>query len=310
MVYPLSVLASSLAHTANHPFHLTVGYLEGTLPAPDREVLRRILEDSGVSHDFVELGTDERFITQGHISPTTFAKFLLADLIPEQHLWLDADTIALPGWDGIFDEIAQAPSPSRLVVAHRPESASRGIGDGLAFNAGVLGWPAGERKPWSEHLSTFEVVDTQEQALFNLLYAHCLHQTSTRYNVLTYSIDQLGRDDPPFIVHYAGAHKPWHLARGLTRRCREYRCPWSAWFDAEDAFLRSASPGLTATIQELHRKALRSGTLRWRRDHSGFILLRVLSYLGPLGGAVVGLLTLGGARLPRGTHPVHPRPGR
>lgn len=301
MVYALCVALHSLQRHTSAPFGLTVGYLEGTLPEGDREYLSAVISHLGIDHQFSNLGSDKRFITQGHISPTTFAKFLLADSHPQPHLWIDADTIGLAGWDDLFAHIHEATTAQGLVVAKRDEGATR-----LDFNAGVLGWPAGARRPWSDHLNTLQVIDTQEQYLFNLLYADTAMRVSERFNVLTYRVDSLSSTTPPFIIHYAGAHKPWHMPRRHAHRCLSYRCPWSEWFIAESEFLDGL--GDSALLQDTlprRQRALRSGALRWQRDHRNLLFLRALQSLGPLGGALVAILLALVRFVPRGTHPVH-----
>lgn len=306
MVYALCVALHSLQRHVSTPFGLTVGYLEGTLPEGDRDYLSAVISHLGIDHQFSNLGSDARFITQGHISPTTFAKFLLADSHPQAHLWIDADTVGLAGWDGLFAHVHRATTAQGLVVAKREEGAT-----GLAFNAGVLGWPAGARRQWSDHLNSLGPVDTQEQHLFNLLYADTAMRVSERFNVLTYRIDTLSSKTPPFIIHYAGAHKPWHMPRRHAHRCLSYRCPWSEWFIAESEFLDGLSN--SALLQDTlgHReRALRSGTLRWQRDHRGLMFLRLLQGLGPLGDALVAIVGSLARFVPRGTHPVHREKGR
>jgi lipopolysaccharide biosynthesis glycosyltransferase len=308
MVYPLAVLLSSLSENSRRTFRLTVGYLHGALSANERAFLSDICNRLGIDHDFLELGNDPRFISQGHISPTTFAKFLLADHIQGPHLWIDADTIALPGWDSIFDVIANLSNDSHLAVAQRHSlqaQESTGPND-LPFNAGVLGWPQGPRKDWSSALSKTSVVATQEQYLFNQLYAPTATWVSERFNALTYRIDSIDSAEPPFIIHYAGAHKPWHLARHLKNRCQEHRCPWSAWFRAEEKFLHSlATSDVLSTALILQESALRAGKSRWQRDHTGFLFLRMLRVIGPFAGFVLWALAPLRQWIPRGTHPLH-----
>ena len=309
MVFPLAVLVSSMSQSATKTFRLTVGYLDGTLPEAAREYLATIFSHLGIAADFLNLDNDARFITQGHISPTTFAKFLLGDAISDQHLWLDADTVVLPGWDGLFDEIATASAAEGLVVALRgtdPSASANSDPSDLPFNAGVLGWPQGKRRDWQAPLASLAVVDTQEQYLFNILYSQTAKWVSEKFNTLTYRLDKLNRSDLPFVVHYAGPHKPWHLVPSLRHRCLIHDCPWVAWFEAEDAFLISLSnTELLAPTRRYRESAVSSGRLQWGRESSGYRLLRLLQWLGPLAKPLVGLLSLGRRWIPRGTHPLH-----
>ena len=311
MVYPLLVWAWSLAHTAQQSFRIVIGFLDGELKASHREFLGKVLTELSISHNFFELGQDERFIRQGHISPTTFAKFLLADALGEAHVWIDVDTAASPGWDDIFAEISSAPKSISLVVADRgapgqERKASTEAKHSLRFNAGVLGWPKRKRKEWSQMLTTIGIVDTQEQALFNTLYGDELKIIDESYNTLTYRYDSFAGMTLPRITHYAGAHKPWHLPRRFRKLCVAHKCPWSVWFVAERgliAHLRGSS--LTSEVLRLKKKALRSGRVSFSRDHSGLLFLRALGSMGLAGWAIIGIAKPMRSLIPRGTHPLH-----
>ena len=312
MVYGLLVWASSLQSTKAAPFHLVVAYFVGHLHEPQQRVIAQVLEELGIEHSFLPLETDNRFIQQGHISPTTFTKFLIADAIPETHVWIDIDTVALPGWDDLFLEIEKTPLEKDLVVATRGNRVAVPLGSDmivpsdLPFNAGVLGWPKRVRKDWVSELAKVGDVPTIEQYVFNTLYAHSVRTVSESFNLLTYRVDALEHDKLPRIIHYAGVHKPWHLPRNLTRPCEAHNCPWSLWLKAEHEMLRSlsGSPGFTLVKRE-QKKALRSGRFRFTRDHSGLRLLKILRILGPLGWLVVLVAKPLSRWVPRGTHPLH-----
>ena len=308
MVYGLAVLLSSLKDTSQENFTLTIGYLGERLSEDDRTFLQGLAEELQIDAEFFPLPDRDIFISQGHISPTTFAKFLLGDEFHTPHVWIDADTIALSGWDLLFDEVTACSADEGLVVAERGfnSSSQQGKPSDLPFNAGVLGWPAGDRRDWATPLASLEEVETQEQFLFNKLYASTARRVSEKFNLLTYRVDSLDPNDMPYIIHYAGAHKPWHLRRDLANACLDHQCPWAAWFEAEQRL--HSQHGNTALGRELLRRqkdALRAGTIRLRRDHSGHNFLRILNSLGPLARVVLGLLRLLKQWMPRGTHPIH-----
>ena len=308
MVYGLSVMMSSLVDHARSQFRITIGYLDGRLSDNDREFLSQLSEKLGIPVNFLSLPNKDVFITQGHISPTTFAKFLLGDEIPSPHLWMDADTVALAGWDEIFATIEASGEKEGLVVAERGSSSRthQFKPSDLPFNAGVLGWPAAKRRDWETPLASLPLVDTQEQYLFNQLYAETAARVSEKFNMLTYRIDTLDSENLPHIIHYAGAHKPWHMRRDLVPSCEKHQCPWSPWFEAERAMLEKLKgTSLGKKVAEYQHNALVSGKIRWRRDHSGYNMLRFLTVLGPLASAAVRLLGNLKQWVPRGTHPIH-----
>ncbi len=308
MVLGLAVLLSSMKNHSKHQFVVTVGYLEDSLPLRDRNFLHRIAHHLKIEVSFQELPNRRLFIRQGHISPTTFTKFLLSDMFETPHVWIDADTVALPGWDQIFQHLVGCSESESLVVAARGTS-KKPNKDGpsnLAFNAGVLGWPEGKRKDWETPLSDMGPVATQEQFLFNQLYSEFTKTIPEKFNLLTYRVDSLEPSDMPFIIHYAGAHKPWHLRRDLTHGCLKHICPWSAWFWAENRLIEEIrETELEAEFTVRQRDALRAGRVQVRRDHSGYNLLRALSALGPMAIVLNKFLTTMKQWIPRGTHPIH-----
>lgn len=312
MVYGMLVWASALTRTASKPVHLVLAYFDGTLSQRNIVTIEATLNELGQAHSFLELRPEERFVAQGHISPTTFTKFLIADAIPSPHLWIDVDTVATRGWDDLFAVVSKKAARYDLVVAERGDrkrnvdSAAVVAPSDLPFNAGVLGWPASARRDWARQLSRVGTVPTIEQFVFNTLYAESCHRVPESFNTLTYRIDSLRGVSVPQIIHYAGAHKPWHLPRPFTNLCKAHECPWSQWFRAEEAFLRSiAGTAIAPEVVRLQQHALRSSTVRWQRDHSGVILLRLLTAIGPLGWLVVLAAKPLSRWIPRGTHPLH-----
>ena len=311
MVYPVLVWAHSLHTTASSPPHFVIGFLTGLLSEHNRTIVDRVLTQLEISHEFLELAPDTRFITQGHISPTTFTKFLLADAISGLNIWIDVDTVATQGWDRIFSLIAESPKEVKLVVADRGKgqvSAPKTMvkPSDLLFNAGVLGWPARPRVPWSDQLDDADVVATQEQFLFNSLYASHLAHVPESYNTLTYRRDHVRGGALPFIVHYAGAHKPWHMPRRFTPACSSYRCPWSLWFDAEKRMSAAIEDSTHAKqVEELKVQALTSGVIGKSRDYSGRVFLKILQRMGILGWILLVLAKPFARWIPRGTHPLH-----
>ena len=311
MAYAVLPWAYSLHTRASTPPHFVIGFLEGRLSAGNRKALRSAFEFLSISHEFVLLEHDARFIRQGHISPTTFTKFQLADLLPGQHVWIDIDTAATPGWDKIFSEISGAPATAHLIVAARGDQAQTQRGtptnpSELAFNAGVLGWPTQKRIPWSGALDNAQLVATQEQSLFNTLYGDHLFTVSERFNTLTYRYDQVDSSELPYIMHYAGAHKPWHVPRRFSGACLRHHCPWSLWFQLEKELLAKLEDyGSLPEIARLRSEALRSGAFGLSGDQRGRALLHILRFLGPVGWIPVVLSRPFRRFIPRGTHPLH-----
>jgi lipopolysaccharide biosynthesis glycosyltransferase len=309
MAYAACVLISSLEDSALEPFAIALGFLRGTLSSENQDLLRKVSQSLHISLKFEELEPDTRFITQGHISATTFTKFQLSDLHQEPHLWIDADTIALPRWDALFDAVVTAPPHAGLVVAERGDIGTNKRNDdpsSLPFNAGVLGWPKGTRRNWNSALDELEVVSTQEQFLLNNLYAETAMRVSEKFNTMTYRIESLNREDMPFIIHYAGAHKPWQLSPRFRSECIRHQCPWAQWYASEELMHnRSELTSLVSSLNLGAQFALGTGVARTDRQHTGLRVVKTLNFLGPLGWLLVLGAKLFKRHIPRGTHPLH-----
>ena len=309
MVYALIVFAHSFARNAENPVEIVIGHIRGELSQKNQELVTSVLDYLGVEHRAIELLPDPRFISQDYISSTTYARFVLADLVTECHVWVDVDTVASPGWDSIFDKIRNSPPESLLVVASRGSSdtSSEGNSYRTRFNAGVLGWPARNRLAWAEQLDSLRPPRT-DQDILNELYHDCIFEIAHDYNSLTRKLDIIQEDRKPFITHYAGANKPWHLPRRFAKLCIAHRCPWSIWFRSENELLEEVkSSSLNVPILQAQRRqqSLRIRAPRW--NYPTLYFLRILQALGVGGWLLLLALWPLTKFVPRGTHPLHPR---
>lgn len=286
MVYGLLVLASALARTAGSALSLVIGYFPQELSKTRRNLIGDYLTWRGVEHRFIESSPHELFTERRHLTITTFSKFVIADALPEPHLWLDIDTMVRPGWDHIFGTINNAPASASLVVARKIESPHTRF---EGFNAGVLGWTSAPRKAWVESLAALpEKRFSSEQYLFNTLYGDDVVRVESSYNFLSSWHEELPHRPEPRIIHYSGPVKPWHLARRHAPAWRTINPIWDFWFDAEREFVDeiSSSPLKFRVLRE-KRRALFSGRLHSGKGALAGWVMRALAVLGPLGTILV-----------------------
>lgn len=286
MVYGLLVLASALARTAKSPLRLVVGYFPEELSPRHRDLIGDYLTWREIDHEFIQSDPHELFTERRHLTITTFSKFVIADAVPESHLWLDIDTMVRPGWDEIFELITSAPTEASLVVADKIESPHTRF-DG--FNAGVLGWTSAPRKPWVESLAALpEKRFSSEQYLFNTLYGESVLRVESSYNFLSSWHEELPLHPQPRIIHYSGPIKPWHLARRHAKVWRTINPTWEFWFEAEAEFLKELSGAAVETLIVAERRlALFSGRLHTGKGSLASWVMRALAVLGPVGTPLV-----------------------
>ena len=289
MVYGLCVLSHSLVRTSSEPLFLLVGYFEGRLSQSNREIIESYLQWLGVPHAIQVLQPDELFTERRHLTITTFSKFVLSDIYPGAHLWLDLDTVARPGWDKVFSSITAASPTTAIVVADKITGVHTRF---EGFNAGVLGWTSSPRKQWRSALAALpEKRFSSEQYLFNTLYADSVSHVDVGFNFLSSWHDNFKDTAHVRIIHYSGPVKPWHLARRHRDAWKVMNSTWEEWFLAEDQLLADKMPQpLASAITTAKRRALVSGRLHTGKGALAGWFMRALAVLGPLGDPLVALL--------------------
>lgn len=303
-VYPFCVWLSSLLATESSNFDLIVGFLPRKLSAKNQDFVVRFCAALDVTISLKEYDSHDLFQDIRHLTSTTFLKFRISDEFSSPHLWIDLDTIGLAGWDSIFDDINLATESDGLVVARKLDRSS------MSFNAGVLGWPRGRRRPWVQALRDLpEQRFSAEQGLFNLLYGETAQRVPVSFNLVSFWVESIDPDHRPKILHFAGPSKPWHLDRQLSTHCYRHNCPWHFWFDAEAELLRKPLPG--GILKELATHRLESLATSPASQKTDFISIRIMRGLGDAGRSklvffhlIQYFITL--LRLPiRNLHPFH-----
>lgn len=291
MVYGFLVLVHSLLTTSTRPLHLLVGYFEGKLSTANVDLVGDYLRWLGADYEVRELTPHELFTERRHLTITTFSKFVLSDQWDGAHLWVDLDTVALPGWEGMFDAMHAAPEGVLLVVADKIAGPNTRF-DG--FNAGILGWTRHPRKDWLPELANLpEKRFSSEQYLFNTLYLGSVDYVDVGYNFLSSWHKNLATTENVRIIHYSGPIKPWHLARRHRGAWRTINPTWEHWFTAEDALWATDMPvKLSKRVAAAKRQALLSGRLHTGKGALAGWVMRALAVLGPLGDPLVAVIKL------------------
>ena len=289
MVYGFLVLVHSLVQHRRTSLFLVVGFFEGRLSKAHVDLITRYLSWLGVDHTLEELTAHELFTERRHLTITTFSKFVLSDLFEGAHLWVDLDTVALPGWDDIFTTIDSAAEDVALVVADKISGPQTRF-DG--FNAGVLGWTKSPRKEWLTQLANLpEKRFSSEQYLFNTLYLESAHYVDAGFNFLSSWHKDFANTKGVRIIHYSGPIKPWHLARRHRQAWKAINSTWEQWFSAEDQLFANTIPqDLIGHIRVARRRALFSGRLHTGKGALAGWVMRALAVLGPLGDPLVGVI--------------------
>lgn len=294
MLYAFFVLAHSLITTARRPFRMVIGHFHGRLSKSHQRTIRQFLDFFDQEFELWELTAHELFTERRHLTITTFSKFVLSDLIPQAHLWLDLDTAARAGWDDFFAQLDEASPEIQLVAAEKlsgPNTRFEG------FNAGILGWTSATRADWLPELANLpEKRFSSEQHLFNTLYQSSVSKVDVSFNFLSSWHQETEGLQSARIVHFSGPVKPWHLLRRHRAAWRSINASWEIWFAAEEAMLADPrTKGLHSTLLDLSQQALFSGRLHTGKGALASLVLRLLALIGPIGDPIVRLIQRRGA---------------
>lgn len=272
-VFPFCVWLNSLVTNRSSDFDLIVGFLPKRLSRRNQEFVLQFSSALGVNIILKEYDSHNLFRDRRHLTSTTFLKFRISDEISTPHVWIDLDTIGLVGWDTIFDHVKMAPDSDGLVVARKLDRST------TSFNAGVLGWPRGHRRPWAPTLEELpERRFSAEQGLFNLLYGETARRIPVSFNLVSFWIEAVDPMHLPKILHFAGPSKPWHLDRKFSAQCYKYRCPWHLWYEAESDLLKKSFSGEISGRLAAYR--LDSLATSLSAGQTNFLSIRIMRWLG------------------------------
>lgn len=228
-VVPYLVSIYSAAENTEAPvselkFHLA--YYSNSLSQPSIELLVGVAKALSVDFRLFcldEFGEQESI---GQYPGLVFAKFLIADVIAEDFVWVDADTLLLVGWDQVFQS---DPSQSLAAVSGVQDSwvaanldkfknnlsVTQAFIDGTRYlNAGVLQvrsliWQERYSQEWKPVAKQARQLGFSmgEQDVLN----HLVKGDSGKINeTLNRIVDPRSKYEPPIgIWHFAGGWKPW-----------------------------------------------------------------------------------------------------
>ena len=222
-----------------------LAYYSNSLSQASIELLVGSAKILNVDFKLYCLDSFEEFKSIEHYPGLVFAKLLIADTILEDFVWIDADTLILPGWDEIL----------QVKLSEQRKTAVSGVQDSwvsanldrlkhntavtTAFfernpylNAGVLQvspkiWQQSYSQKWKKVASDAESLSFSmpEQDVINYLIKNDSGTISSKLNQI---IDPRSRFETPCgIWHFAGGWKPWERATQLRFPGRRAARLWS-----------------------------------------------------------------------------------
>jgi len=229
-VLPLLVAIYSAKNNATSDFDVTVAYFPSELSHENLILLSKVLEYIGVTFEFKALTLSEHMTQKYHITPTSYSRLLCADQFTGLVMWLDADTLCLPGWDSIYLDDFNIPHNATLSVVRDPIISRSSIkaeknesiikmGEDY-FNSGIALIDCDRWKElnfqdqWPQLLveSNLRGFEYADQCVLNFMCSGEVKYISPSYNVFAAT----RRKEPkvePLILHFAGTKKPWFFSK-------------------------------------------------------------------------------------------------
>jgi lipopolysaccharide biosynthesis glycosyltransferase len=229
-VLPLLVAIYSAKNNATSDFDVTVAYFPSELSHENLIFLSKVLEYIGVNFEFKALTLSEHMTQKYHITPTSYSRLLCADQFTGLVMWLDADTLCLPGWDSIYLDDFNIPHNATLsvvrdsIISHSSIKAEKNesiikMGKDY-FNTGIALIDCDRWKElnfqdqWPQLLveSNLRGFEYADQCVLNFMCSGEVKYISPSYNVFAAT----RRKEPkvePLILHFAGTKKPWFFSK-------------------------------------------------------------------------------------------------
>lgn len=301
------IYAGEQSKEANVRISWNIFFFKGELSPNDIKACESWFRDSGFDAKFTTVASDPLFGSRRWLTSATFLKLRASEKISGPFLWLDADTFPLAGWTKVFDSV---PKQEEIGAVTQDETgmAANQLSS-TYFNAGVMRWNSSARREWKHILQGLpDRRHSSDQVLFNLMYKKHW-EMDKRFNAIWGRLITDKEPFPrPYVIHYGGAYKPWHLHPEFRQFCVQDSCVWSPFLQSFERFERALKPW--SALVELAAESRRLGRLHLKKDGLGQVLGRLLDLTHPISYPGVMLLRSVRKLFPKqALHPIHSERG-
>jgi lipopolysaccharide biosynthesis glycosyltransferase len=228
-VWPLLVMLRSAKTTARKPFHFILGFDNHTLSSTNLKLIEKVCQTWKIELTCVQINLDIPVEPGSYITSASYARLLLADILQERFLWIDADVLLQKGWDEFFEfdlnmednAIARAirdPLVQFGIPNSQLENQAVANAGEKYFNAGVLlldpdKWRNfNAPKKWRQAFEDSSSLGFQfhDQCILNYVLSGSVKLIPNEFNYLIRN-DNGRAIRNPIIIHFAGGFKPWHM---------------------------------------------------------------------------------------------------
>jgi len=206
-LYPFLLLAYSISQNSQSLPKICIANVNGTLSEDSCRLIEKFASYLNLEIKVFEASVPDNVRTSSRVSIAAYGRLWLADNLSENFVYIDTDSLVLPGWEEIFDYADLLDQNRELLLGAMPALENRtppwpiAIGDTTQyrFHSGIL---IINHKNWTEHFSKKENLPWQKIA--------SMHE----------ELQFVGHDQP--VLQYAAQGKYLHLPPDLVNLATKY----------------------------------------------------------------------------------------
>jgi len=171
-LFPFLLLAFSIFKNSKEIPEIQVVNVNGTLSHPSKRIIERLTSHLGIKINVLEAFLPDTLAVDSRISIASYGRLWLADHISENFVYIDTDSLVMPGWESIFDFMNLLEENRDLLLAAMPAIENKtppwpiGIGDKTQyrFHASIL---LICHKNWTSHFTNEDNLPWEKIALLS-----------------------------------------------------------------------------------------------------------------------------------------------
>ena len=206
-LFPFLLLAFSISQNSSIPHKIIIANVNSTLSQESQNLVDRFCTLVGLKIKIFEASIPQNVRTSSRVSIAGYGRLWLADNLSEDFVYIDTDSLVLPGWEKVFDFIELLDQSSELLLAAMPALENKTppwpieVGDETQyrFHSSIL---VINSRNWKEHFAKQESIPWQKIA--------SMHD----------ELKFVGHDQP--VLQYAAQGKYLHLPEDFVNFATKY----------------------------------------------------------------------------------------
>jgi lipopolysaccharide biosynthesis glycosyltransferase len=124
-LFPFLLLAFSISENTSIAPKIFIANVNSTLSQESQNIVSRFCSSLGLKYEIFEASIPKNVRTSSRVSIAGYGRLWLADNLSEDFVYIDTDSLVLPGWELVFDYIELLSQESELLLAAMPALENR-----------------------------------------------------------------------------------------------------------------------------------------------------------------------------------------